>query len=347
MMWKLCTLLSAAAVAFGAGCMSAPENKSVEVASFKGVQVTGITVSDTGRMFVNFPRWRKGVPFSVVEIGKEGGRRVYPDSETNTWEVGDKVVPGRFVCVQSVVAHGDRLYVLDTKNPLMKGIIAPPELYVYDLKTDRLERTYPLATSTKKNSYVNDLRVDDKNGKIYLTDSGSPGLIVLDIAGGRSYRVLDGSPMTTAETDSLMIGDVKYTGKVHSDGIALDRKNGILYFHALTGHTLYGIPTSRLLGCKIAGRDLFKMKTPAPDGMIMDADGNLIMGDLENNAIVYLTPDRKKLKCLAAGDGISWPDTFAIHDGQLYFTNSRIHEAQGDISDMEFTVRKVSLPGAR
>ena len=41
------------------------------------------------------------------------------------------------------------------------------------------------------------------------------------------------------------------------------------------------------------------------------------MGDLEENRIVYLTPDRKEIKVLASGDGISWPDTFSIHDGYL------------------------------
>jgi hypothetical protein len=29
-----------------------------EVASFKGQQVTGVTATDKGRLFVNFPRWR-------------------------------------------------------------------------------------------------------------------------------------------------------------------------------------------------------------------------------------------------------------------------------------------------
>lgn len=78
--------------------------------------------------------------------------------------------------------------------------------------------------------------------------------------------------------------------------------------------------------------------------MIMDSRGNLYMGDLENNSIVYLTPDRKSIRTLASGKEISWPDTFSIHDGYLYFTNSRIQEAQGDISDMVFTLEKVKLP---
>uniref|UniRef100_UPI00265D0AEA L-dopachrome tautomerase-related protein n=1 Tax=uncultured Akkermansia sp. TaxID=512294 RepID=UPI00265D0AEA len=144
--------------------------------------------------------------------------------------------------------------------------------------------------------------------------------------------------------DHITVGGKRHDGKVHSDGIALDRKNGILYFHALTGKTLYGIPTRQLIDRKVEEDGIFSMKTPSPDGMIMDGPGNLYMGDLEKNRIVYLTPDRREIKVLASGPGISWPDTFSIHDGYLYFTNSRIQEAKGDISNMEFTLKRVKLP---
>lgn len=322
----------------------AHDYKVEPVTFFEGVQVTGITISDKGRMFVNFPRWRKGVPYSVLEILKDGSRKVYPYQSTNTWEIGQPISPNQFVCVQSVIAHGNKLYVLDTKNPLMKGTIATPTLYVYNLKTDKLVRSYPLAASTEPQSYVNDLRVDDKKGKIYLTDSGVGGLIVLDITSGENYRLLHNHPFTTAEVDNLMIGDTKYKGKVQSDGIALDSKNDILYFHSLSGYTLYGISTEQLINRTIDEKNIFKMKTPAPDGMIIDTNGNLFMGDLEKGSIVYITPDRKEIHVLIDSKEISWPDTFAIYDGYLYFTNSRIQEAQGDISKMKFTIDRIKLP---
>jgi hypothetical protein len=37
----------------------------LQVAEFTGQQVTGVTVTSTERIFVNFPRWRKGVENSV------------------------------------------------------------------------------------------------------------------------------------------------------------------------------------------------------------------------------------------------------------------------------------------
>lgn len=315
-----------------------------EVASFKGIQVTGITLSDNGRMFVNFPRWRDGVPYSVAEVLKDGIHMPYPNKEMNRWENGDKPSSHKFVCVQSVVAYKDKLYVLDTRNPSMKQVVDVPTLYVFDLRKDELCRTYQLGSSTKPTSYTNDLRVDEKTGKIYLTDSGAPGLIVLDIESGENYRVLDQHPFTTAEVDHINAGGKGYDGTIHSDGIALDRKNDILYFHALTGYTLYGIPTEQLISRQIDEDAIFRMKTPAPDGMIVDEKGNLYMGDLENSAVVYLTPDHQEIRTLVQGGNISWPDTFTIYKDELYFTNSRIHEAVGDISEMYFPVDKVKLP---
>lgn len=320
------------------------ENRVKEVTSFKGIQVTGITMSEGGRMFVNFPRWRDGVLFSVAEVTDDGSPKPYPDCEMNGWENGNEVSPDQFVCVQSVVAYMGRLYVLDTKNPSMKQVLDVPTLYVFDLQTDQLIKTYPLADSTKQSSYTNDLRVDDKAGKIYLTDSGAPGLIVVDIESGKNYRVLDGHPFTTAEVNHINAGGKGYDGTIHSDGIALDRKNDILYFHTLTGYTLYGIPTRQLISREIDEEKIFRMKTPAPDGMIIDERGNLYMGDLEKNAVVYLPPDRKEIRTLVHGGNISWPDTFTIYEDELYFTNSRIHEAVGDISEMYFPVDKVKLP---
>lgn len=313
------------------------------VASFKGEQVTGVTVTDKGRIFVNFPRWHDRIPCSVAEVDKEGRYTPYPDAKTNDWNKGDSP-DDALVCVQSVVADGDQLYVIDTKNPMMGTTVTTPTLYVYDLNTNKLARKYPLAGSTKPKSYVNDLRVDRKNGKIYFTDSGEPGLIVLDMESGNNYRMLDKHPFTTAEQDHVTVNGKRHAGKIHADGIALDNKNGILYFHALTGKTLYGIPVRQLIDRKIDESGISKMQTPSPDGMIMDSRGNLYMGDLEHNRIVYLTPDRKEIKVLASGEKINWPDTFSIHDGYLYFTNSRIQDAQGDISGLVFTLDRVKLP---
>lgn len=321
------------------------QNNVQKVASFKGIQVTGVTVTDKGRMFANFPRWRTGVPFSVVEVFADGSYKPYPNGNLNSWEVGQPVSE-KFIGVQSVLAINDELFILETSNPMFAGCIASPRVYVYNLKTNTLKTTYSIPeTVLQKGSYINDLRVDSERKKIYFTDSGAAGLIILDIKTNSFTRVLDNHPFTKAEVGQLSFGGKIWKKAAHSDGIELDTKNDILYFHALTGYTLYGIKVVDLLSpSKLRTVKPFQIKTGALDGMIIDKKGNLYFADLENNKIQYLMPDRKTIKTLAEGDAIRWADTFGLYDGYLYFSNSRINEAQGDISNLEFTINRIKLP---
>lgn len=317
--------------------------KTIEpVASIKGVQITGVTVSQQGRIFVNAPRWREGVPFSVVELGKNNSYSVYPNALMNTWKLGDKITDDKFIAVQSVVAKDNKLYVLDTANPSFKGIITNPRVFVFDLSTNKLIKLYKFPKhAVKENSYINDLVIDNKNGKIYFTDSSSAGLIILDVKNNKFTRVLDNHKYTLAETNKLTINNKDWVSTVHSDGIALDEENQMLYIHALTGYTLYGIKIADL---EKKDPPAFSIKTAAPDGMTIDKNGNIYFADLENHKIQYLAKDRKTIHTLVASDKIKWADSLSIYNCYLYFTNSRIHEVSNStIKDMEFTVNKVAL----
>ena len=71
-----------------------------------GPMPTGVSVSHTGRIFVNFPRWTEDTAVSVAEL-KDGKLTPFPDSEWNAWRNArkDDVSPkDHWVCVQSVVA---------------------------------------------------------------------------------------------------------------------------------------------------------------------------------------------------------------------------------------------------
>jgi hypothetical protein len=45
----------------------------------------------------------------------------------------------------------------------------------------------------------------------------------------------------------------------------------------------------------------------------------------------------------AEGEKIKWADTFSIYNNELYYTNSRINEANADISEMEFGIYRIVL----
>src|SRR5689334_4767903 len=89
------------------------------VATLHGPMPTGVTVSHSGRVFVNFPRWGDDVPFTVAEL-RNGKPVAFPDEAINRPD-GD---PGKhFISVQSVVVDAKgRLWVLDTAAPEFKPV---------------------------------------------------------------------------------------------------------------------------------------------------------------------------------------------------------------------------------
>lgn len=323
-------------------------NTSIDTfATYKGQQVTGVSVSDKGRLFANFPRWRAGVENSVVEVLDNRESIPFPNKKWNSWKLETPTTDSLFVAIQSVVAFENMLYVLDTRNPLFKGVIENPRIFVFDLNTNQLKKNYQLnEASFHKDSYINDLRVDKKKGKMYLTDSGHAGLVVLDLNSGESFRVLDNHKSTLAEVNELTFDNGVWKNTVHSDGIALDTQNDILYYHSLTGYSLYAIATDKLVSNNLQEIEesvQFITKTAAPDGMIIDNSGNLFFADLENNSINKLNLSSNKMNVIAEGKKIRWADTFSIYKNTLYYTNSRINEAKGDISKMKFSINKIKI----
>ena len=58
------------------------------VAYFHGAMPTGVTVSQNGRIFVNFPKWGDEVSYTVAEI-KDGKAVAYPDEAMNQTNPND------------------------------------------------------------------------------------------------------------------------------------------------------------------------------------------------------------------------------------------------------------------
>ncbi|HSU39359.1 MAG TPA: hypothetical protein VLJ38_07320, partial [Polyangiaceae bacterium] len=65
-----------------------PFGRPEPVALFFGSMPTGVTVSASGRIFVNFPRWGDPVPFTVGEL-VHGAVVPYPDQSVNSSPAAD------------------------------------------------------------------------------------------------------------------------------------------------------------------------------------------------------------------------------------------------------------------
>ncbi|BDV41469.1 hypothetical protein GURASL_03920 [Geotalea uraniireducens] len=304
-------------------------------------QVTGIALSATGRLFVNFPRWGKDPLYSVAEVLPDGTTRPFPDEGWNRWGRDEATHPeAHFVCVQSVfIDRNDRLWILDAASPGFSGVVPHgAKLLKVNIDSATVEQVIPFGPEIAlSHSYLNDVRIDTGRNIAYLTDSGTGALVVVDLATGTSRRLLADHPSTKAEPDYVPKIDGRElrdsTGQVpqiNADGIALDPAGEYLYYHALTARTLYRIKTVYLRDPKLSPTELAKhverlTETGAADGMVMDGSGNLFVTSLEDHAVKEYRPG-KPLATIVQDSLIHWPDSLAISpDGYLYITDSQIN----------------------
>jgi sugar lactone lactonase YvrE len=174
-----------------------------------------------------------------------------------------------------------------------------------------------------------------------MTDSGLGGIVVLNLNTGQARSVLGNNSSTKAEPIILEVDGrpLVYvdgsSARFNSDGIALDSQGQYLYYHALTGRTLYRIRTdylrdSTLNESQIASRVEKLGQDCATDGMIMDRAGNLYLTCVEENAIMARqfsgSSNSPALMIVAQDQRLQWPDSMSIgSDGYLYVTASQFH----------------------
>lgn len=112
------------------------DDRLEKVATFDH-QVTGVTVSEDGRIFVNFPRWSEDVPVSVAELMKDGSIKHYPNNEWNAWrnaKTSEMSAKDHFVTVQSVVADG-RVFALGRRSGCTQQRKTPTPMATGDVMT--------------------------------------------------------------------------------------------------------------------------------------------------------------------------------------------------------------------
>ena len=306
-------------------------------------QVTGVAVSETGRIFVNFPRWSEDAPISVAEI-KAGKLVPYPDLAWNAYRNAAPLSPAdHFVCVQAMTADGKgHLWIIDPAAPNTEFIVpGGPKLVKVDLATDRVVQTFAFGTDVApQGSYLNDLRFSPDGKYAYITDSGATGaLVVVDLVTGKGRRVLEGNASTMPDKAVKVVvngTELKQPDgrgvQFAADSISIDPKGEYLYWQPLTGATLYRIATSALQDAALTP-DQVKAKVEAVatsqpnDGLWTDAAGRLFFTDIQHSAITTSEPDGKTT-VLVQDARLRWPDTFAEGpNATLYVTNSAINDS--------------------
>ncbi|MCS0587802.1 L-dopachrome tautomerase-related protein [Massilia norwichensis] len=323
---------------------------SIELVADFGHQVTGVSVSETNRIFVNFPRWTEDTAISVAEL-KDGEVQPYPDEEWNAWRNAkkDEITPDdHWVCVQSIVAdQRGSLWVLDPAAPAQAHMVSKgPKLVRIDLATDKVAQVIAFdEDAAPQGSYLNDVRFSDDGKYAYITDSGVVGaLLVVDIAAGKTVRLLDGHPSTQMKKGL----NVKVDGKelrrpdgrgveFSADGIELSKDGQYLYWQAIKGDELYRIPTAALTGPGMQGEDVSgQVEQYGTNGV---NDGLLIARGTDKMYLSSVQDNSIKVRDLAEGpqaqarvvvqdERLRWPDTFSQGpDGTIYVTTSHIQDS--------------------
>ncbi|HEX2100195.1 MAG TPA: L-dopachrome tautomerase-related protein [Candidatus Synoicihabitans sp.] len=341
-----CAVGVAMSLAWGNGLRGAAEDvppkegPSLEVvAEFPDQQVTGVAVSRSGRIFVNFPYWSDPHTLSVAEIDRAGQPRAFPDEAWNR-TTGE---PGRrFVCVQSVyVDEHDTLWILDAAAPKMEGVIqGGAKLLQVDLSRNEIVRVYSFDDRVvRQTSYLNDVRVDRDRQRAFITDSGEGALIVLNLESGATRRLLEGHASVKPEAEVVLtvegrrLADQKKGGQppaIAADSIALDRAEGFLYFKPLTGYSLYRVWVTDLADEALTDSDLSERvervaDAPASDGFVFRED-QIFVTAIEENAIIAYDTEENEAQTIVTDPKLKWPDSLAFGpDGALYITTSQIH----------------------
>ncbi len=359
-------VFSAIPFAFLSGVMPpAAAQKTEMVADFYGAMPTGVTVSQTGRVFVNYPHWGDQVPFTVAEI-KNGKAVAYPNAAVN--RINKKNPAACLYSVQSVVVDPkDRLWAVDTGSvKLGPNVPNGPKLVCIDLKTNTITRKifFPRSVVTP-DTYLNDVRFDLRRGRAgmaFITDSGakSPGgIIVVDLASGKSYRRLGNDPSTqyVPNFTPIVEGQPLLTRKhglspqhlkLKSDGIAISADGKRLYYCPLASRHLYSVSVDALADPKRSESEVAATVTDlgikgASDGLETDAQGRVYVTDYERASVKRGRPGGPYTTVLQMPSRF-WPDTLSIsRDGYLYATGNQLQRQPSYHNGKDLRVKPYKL----
>ncbi len=315
-----------------------------------GPMPTGVSVSSTGRIFVNYPKWGDEVPATVVEL-VEGVPKPFPSAEWNS--PSSQADPNALVSVQSIVVDPvDRLWILDTGSPEF----APtehggPKLVCVDLATDEVVQVILFDPHVAlPTTYLNDVRFDlrrDEAGVAYITDSsdqGPNGILVVDLATGDAWRRLHDHPSTkalpprefTPVVEGRVLAERSPDGSTKpvamgADGIAISADGERLWYCPLASRHWYSVSTESLVDRRMSDDDVAATvvdegdKGGGSDGLETDDAGRFYATDYEHNAILRRLPTGE-LQTLVHDERLLWPDTMSVAaDGHLYVTANQLH----------------------
>lgn len=297
------------------------------------------TVMDNGRIIMSMHQFYSP-KYTVVEVKKDNAVIPFP-----TKELSDHSLQSAFKLDSVLGIRSDAkgiVWMLD--NGMRSGVT--PKLVGWDTKTDKLHQVIYLPTPiTPDNTFVNDFAVDPSRNHIFISDpagGANAALIVINLKTGTARRVLEGHLSVIPENIDLIIDNVPIQVKDQSgkpvrphigvNPITEDMNNEWVYFGPMHGHSLYRIKADDLADEKLAAEELANRvqrysDKPISDGITIDKDNNIYLGELSENAMGVISADRKYHR-LAQCPRLSWVDSLSFGpEGKLYAVVNRLHQS--------------------
>jgi hypothetical protein len=315
----------------------------LEVVAELPLRSWNIAVTRDGRIFATVFRNLREQP-ALIEVTGRKTFRPFPNAEWN----------GIFGSSPNVLNRPHGIHI-DEKNRLWvtdygQWAILPdngrkplpaqtPKLLAFDVNTGKLvyrldfgDQAVPTGTS-----FPQDLVVDEKNGFVYLADSGIAGLpaaiIVVDL-NRKTTRRFEASPSLKAEDVNLVVeGKVlafpdqagkMVPARIGINPISLSADRETLFYGAMNGTNMYSLPTKLLRSgaddAAIAAAVKRIGAKPISDGISTDTAGNHFITNVNDNAIDVLDANGK-LSRLVQDDRLIWTDSTSFGEPDWLYIN--------------------------
>ena len=321
----------------------------------------GIKLSKNGTIFCSFPRWFDNVTATFAKYNQTTKYfEPWPSIEINQ-RYKDSNSSGINSVLGFEIDDEDNLYILDQgKINNTRALEGSIKLMKYSLKNASLLQEYIFDSeiADREKSFLNDVVIDKKKNKAYISDSGiakdkkyKPGIIVLDLKNTSNvHRILtnhnsvfpDESFWLHVDNEPVDKDNPMMTG---ADGIALSCDGETLFFCPLTGRMIYSVLTKDIENAIKNGKNneinVYEgFKKEASDGLLASSKGNLYMTGIETGSIYIsyeieqdlLRFDFKEFEKIEGNSSTMWPDTLAMHEGFLYFVSNQLNNFPKNIN---------------
>jgi hypothetical protein len=303
--------------------------------------VTGIKVSGQ-TIFLTVPRWRPGVPSTLNVLQSDSPPLLVP---WPSWDLQEEGNCSAIQYVQSMEIDLDGvMWVVDVGRRNFVGFtpdnMCPPKMVLIDVASGQVVETFifPDAAASYTASFLNDIVIDTRTQRAFISDAGTGAVVVYDRLGRNAWRFADATtqydPSYAFTIEGVAYGNSTFV--TPTDGIALTPDRSRVVYCALQGVLLWSVsaavlgdPTNTL--AQVQATQLLLGAKPSPsDGIVFDCAATLWFGGLTTSAL-YAWPfslaggvsNAEVVQADAAT--LHWVDTFAFDGaGGLYITSNKL-----------------------